>query len=73
LELDDFRESWLFLVVGGASQSAGPDSSSSVDEIGYWELGVGNPERMVEITASSLEGPDIHSQTELVSGLLDEL
>lgn len=73
LHLDDLRESWLFLVVGRASQSGNRDSSGSVDEIGYWELGVGNPERMVEITASSLEGPDVHSLTDLVSGLLDAL
>jgi hypothetical protein len=71
LHLDDLRESWLFLVVGRASQPE--DSSSSVNQIDYWELGVGNPEKLVETTALSLEGTDVHSQTELVSVLLDEL
>ena len=73
LHLDDLRESWLFLVVGGDNQSGGRDSSGSVGQIDYWELGVGNPERLVETAASSLGGVGIHSQTELISELLDKL
>jgi len=73
LHLDDLRESWLFLVVGGAGQSGDRDPSSSASQIDYWELGVGNPEKLVETAVSSLEGINIHSQTELLSELLDKL
>ncbi|RQG92830.1 hypothetical protein EA462_00970 [Natrarchaeobius halalkaliphilus] len=74
LHLDDLRESWLFLIIGEAEKpDHHQDSQSSIAEIEYWELGVGNPETLVETTASSLSGEHVHSQTELLSKLLNEL
>jgi hypothetical protein len=74
LHLDDLRESWLFLVIGGAEQSDHErDLESNGMEIEYWELGVGNPEQLVETTASSLADAHVHSQTELLAELLEEL
>ena len=74
LHLDDLRESWVFLIVGGYEQSGQQrDMESSVGEVAYWELGVGNPEKLVETTASSLSGETAHSQSELLTELLDDL
>lgn len=74
LHLDDLRESWLFLIIGRDEQSDNPeDSQNSVGEIEYWEMGVGNPEKLVETAASSLAGKRINSQGDLLTELHNEL
>ncbi|ELZ06177.1 hypothetical protein C482_00105 [Natrialba chahannaoensis JCM 10990] len=74
LHLDDLRESWLFLIAGGTEQSGQPEGSqNSAGEIEYWEIGVGNPEKLVETAASSLAGEHVHSQDNLLTELHNEL
>lgn len=73
LHLDTLRESWVFLLIGRidlSDQQQGPQSSGEID---YWELGVGNPETLVETAASSILGQDVHSRNDLLAELLNAI
>lgn len=74
LRPDDLRESWLVLIIGKSEKADEQENQRRLDqEIGYWEVGVANPEKLVETKVASLDSPGIHSQQELLTGLLDEL
>ena len=75
LHLDELRESWLFLLLGGESMDHGNDSSLSREnaQLGYWEIGVGNAESLVETNAERIDSEHIASEAALVASLMAEL
>lgn len=75
LHLDELRESWVFLLLGGQEGEDGTDSASlrKDAQLGYWEIGVGNAESLVETNAERIDSEHITSETALVESLMTEL
>lgn len=75
LHLDELRESWVFLLLGAEESGNGTDSASlrKDAQLGYWEIGVGNAESLVETHAERIDSEHIASEAALVESLMTEL
>ncbi|WP_276299379.1 hypothetical protein [Halorussus lipolyticus] len=75
LDLDDLRESWLFLIIGEKTSTEEHSDSTVTDEtdLDYWELGTGNADALINTAAARVGIGETESQRDLLVALLDEL
>lgn len=72
LEVDRRRPSWIILLAGpvGSDYSSGTAPIQGPD---YWELGVGNPERMFRVEAAEVGAEGTSTREKLFESLLEIL
>lgn len=75
LHLDELRESWIFLLLGGEKigDSSNSESLCKDTQLRYWEIGVGNAESFVETNAERIDVEHIASETALIESLTTDL
>lgn len=75
LNLDDLRESWLFLIIGEKTSAEERSGSTVTDEteLDYWELGTGNSDALINTAAARVGVGETTSQRDLLVALLNEL
>lgn len=72
IQLDDRRETWLFLVIDFPHEPSQAERSSDSNP-SWWEIGVGNADTIVDTNAARLDSEQPGAREQFIRGLAEAL